>query len=74
MGTSDKVWRGRPPPSVTHSPETPMGEGGSGGGGGRTQSGSPSRASGVKGTATLWLEGAGVHGGEGLRIVEAKGG
>lgn len=61
MGTSDEVWRGQPPPSVTHSPETPMGGGGSDGeGGGRTGQGSPPRASRVKGTApTLPGEGRG---------------
>lgn len=41
MGTSDEVWRGPPPPSVTHSPETPKG---GGEGAAEKEAGGPGRA------------------------------
>lgn len=64
MGTSDKVWRSRPPPSVTHSPETPMG---GGEGAAEKEAGGPGRArppeqSRVKGTATTLAAGGGGAG------------
>lgn len=78
MGTRDKVWRGWPPPSVTHSPETPTGEGGREGAaekeaGGRSRAHPPELAV-LKEQRRFGWRGLGfVRGEEGLRIVEAKG-